>query len=97
MGKQKKSQNSSQDTSISKKVLVPLLILNFHFLIFKFKKSVYIKNSFKKKSKVSKITVMEEFKRVADHFQAIKTDRKNLNSLLSLVEVFENVNFFKKN
>jgi hypothetical protein len=34
---------------------------------------------------------MNEFKKVSDHYQAIKNDRKKLNSLLPLVEIFEKV------
>lgn len=34
---------------------------------------------------------MDEFKKVSDCYQAIKNDRKKLNSLISLVEIFEKV------
>jgi len=34
---------------------------------------------------------MNEFKKVSDYYQAIKNDRKKLNSLLPLVEIFEKV------
>jgi hypothetical protein len=37
--------------------------------------------------------VMEKFQIISKSYQAIKADRKNLNSLLTLVDIYETVPF----
>ena len=49
-------------------------------------------NSFQKlKVSTEEDVLVSEFKKVSDCYQTIKADRKKLNSLLSLVEIYEKV------
>ena len=42
-------------------------------------------------SKEEEDTLLMDFKKVSEYYQTIKADRKKLNSLLALVEIYEKV------